>query len=263
MPAGSSPISGDPTPQPGPTPDQQAAAMNQLGTVIGNMVARAVAPLGDKINALETKLNTPPPPPKPPEIKTPAELDRLVTDPDGWFNEKLGPKFDELAKAKLGPYFAIQMQEAREGAERGQRERIDSRYGKGTWDEHFSADFTKAMSSLPEIAQHNPKTIEKMVDGMIGSDQLMPVLEERKQKVAAQREQEERTRPPSFLGRPGTSPMRDETEITHEDRQVQQALKSAGFEFGDENIKVMRAIPKGVDLDTQLEAYEKATKKAS
>ena len=252
-----------PAPAPvAPAPDaaMQQAAMKQLGTFIGQAVQQAVAPLHQEITTLKAKIAEPPkatpPPPAP-------ALDEMVADPAAFARKIATEVYREQTRDGLGPYMVPALNAIREQAEAAQQARVDSRFGDGTWSELFAENYQKAVDSLPDASKYNPKALAAVVDGLIGSESLASPLEDRRQKAVRERQEQERMRPPSFLGTPGRQSLNTPAEITSEDREVQDSLKKAGFELPDDKIRLMRSIPKVADVDTQLEAYERATKKGA
>lgn len=246
---------GSPEPDDGgassPTGDGQAAASpgEQLGAILRQTI-QPIAEAGERRTAqLEQRINQltdlvartvqgGQAAPAAPAARTAEDRDarvkRFVEDPYGYEDDLRTNIAGEVRKqvlSEVAPYLVGPAKSAQEQTLSREEQRVDARYGPGTFNEVVRPHIDSALGHLAEPHRANPDALRAAVSALMGSEPLQDALLERHTKHAqaqAQAKATQRQAPPSFLGRPGMPGGGGEPRpITPEDRIVLDAISRA------------------------------------
>jgi hypothetical protein len=194
-----------------------------------------------------------------------TKLERFVADPDAYERDLIG-KATKAAAAMMAPYIAGPASDVQERTFAAEAARIDAKYGANTFNEVVRPRLESALGHMAEPLRYNPEALRTATSALIGSAALQPVLDERQAThLKAQAERADKARlankqkPPNFLGSPrGNVDGDGRPVIGPEDRLVLEKLSEAGFKMDEAEMRAIKSVPKGVSLEDQLAAYEKA-----
>lgn len=260
--------------------DEETAAPNDAGTQMAQIISAATGPalaeqraaMGMMAQQLQqtqaelAQLRSRPAPSAPTAPGVDPDqtwLNEFVAKPTEKLNAAMEAKFQELARTYIAPPLAGIAQTVAAGVQREQAQRVEARFGAGTYAEVFQPHLERILAGMPETMRFQPDTVKRTMDALIGSDELAPELNKRAAAKAKAELDTNKRRPPSPMGSPGRSPLGPDLEISDEDRVFQTALSEAGFTFSDDDIKLDRQIRSALDghkdqsLDAMLDARDK------
>lgn len=192
-----------------------------------------------------------------------AWLNEFVAKPTEKLNAYIDEKFQQLARQHIAPPLAGIAQTVAAQTLREQASRVEARFGAGTYTEVIAPHLERILGGMPENMRLQPDTVKRTVDALLGSDELADELGKRASAKAKAENEANRRRPPSPMGSPGRQPGGLDLDINDEDRAFQTALRDAGFEFGDEDLKLSKQVSEAVrgskdqSLDAMLDARDK------
>jgi len=191
-------------------------------------------------------------------------IERFVENPEAILAE-VEARAEQRVTQRMAPYILGSVQETQEKTLREQQARVDGIYGEGTFEQVLVKDLINIFQEMPEQLRFNPKAIRRSVDSLLGSEELRPELDKRREtraRKAHEAKEAERKKPPSFLGNPrGGADANGEPVIDQNDRAVMAKIAENGFDFSESDMRLVRKLPKGVSLDDQLDALERMTPK--
>lgn len=252
----------DDQPAPEPTgepaaPAQPAVGLEQLGAFMAKTMEPTLNALNQRLAAIEQRAQAPAPQPQSKAGGDKPLLDRFVEDPDAVLREH-GERVRQETLQAVAPYLHGPAAAAQETAISTEKQRIDSRWGEGTFDTVVRPHLDEALQTMPEALRFNPRALQTSIAAIVGSGRLQGELDQRREAYLKAQRERQRAAPANPFGRPTTTGQGGGVDITEDDREVLKSLEKAGFGMSEAELKAVRSMPKGADLDTMLDLFDKA-----
>lgn len=244
----------EPTSEPAAQP---AVGLEQLGAFMARTMEPTLNALNQRLAAVEQRAQAPAPQPTSKPGSDKPLLDRFVEDPDAVLREH-GERVRQETLQAVAPYLHGPAAAAQETAISTEKQRIDSRWGEGTFDTVVRPHLDEALQTMPEALRFNPRALQTSIAAIVGSGRLQGELDQRREAYLKAQRERQRAAPANPFGRPTTTGQGGSVDITEDDREVLKSLEKAGFGMSEAELKAVRSMPKGADLDTMLDLFDKA-----